>query len=414
MRKRVLMAEQSDAIRGIAETVLRQNGFEVISVAAAEKALEVLKFSRPDLIIVGADLTTADQKPLYERLQADPKTASIAMLLFDDPDNKDLPFPSEVIIPRPFDPKEFLEKVAVFSGTEPKDVQAVAAANPLDSVGLDDDLLDAALGLDRIDVTDSEVMNRRETGNERSAALTEEKYSGIGMNEKVTKRSKESGKVETVMIREHAENAHGTGDQQQKPQTSQSASGELEILTDQYGLTDAGDAQEDDQSQVHDYEWFINEMRKDVEAPSPPSGDSTKDSVTTSELPISEPASMVDPITPPPATLSAQTQQPQASGVEKFINEFKKEVEKAHADATETIMLEAEQTVAGQPDGISKKWEETFENLTAEQMNLFTRQLCADLAEKIAEKIVSKIDADKLLNLIKKEILQQARNKTYH
>ena len=41
MRKRVLLAEQSDAIRGVAETVLRQNGFEVIPITTAEKALEV-------------------------------------------------------------------------------------------------------------------------------------------------------------------------------------------------------------------------------------------------------------------------------------------------------------------------------------------------------------------------------------
>ncbi|HWR82677.1 MAG TPA: response regulator, partial [Candidatus Deferrimicrobium sp.] len=100
MRKRVLLAEQSDATRSVAESLLRQNGFEVISVAAAENALEVLKFTRPDLIILGGDMTTPDRKPLYERIRNDSKTSAIALLLFDTAAS-DLPFPPEVIIPRP-------------------------------------------------------------------------------------------------------------------------------------------------------------------------------------------------------------------------------------------------------------------------------------------------------------------------
>ena len=43
MHKRILIIEAADAVRGIAENVLRQNGYEVISVSDAEKALEVLQ-----------------------------------------------------------------------------------------------------------------------------------------------------------------------------------------------------------------------------------------------------------------------------------------------------------------------------------------------------------------------------------
>ncbi len=42
MPRRVLIAEQADTLRSVAETVLRQNGYDVISVTAAEKAREVL------------------------------------------------------------------------------------------------------------------------------------------------------------------------------------------------------------------------------------------------------------------------------------------------------------------------------------------------------------------------------------
>ena len=54
MRKRVLIAELSDITRVAAETVLRQNGFEVIAVSSGDKAFQVLEHSKPHLIIANS------------------------------------------------------------------------------------------------------------------------------------------------------------------------------------------------------------------------------------------------------------------------------------------------------------------------------------------------------------------------
>ena len=83
MHRKILVVEQADTMRTVAETVLRQNGYEVIAVSAADKAREVLELSRPDLIIVGADIQTPDGAPFYERLQLDDNTRAIPMLLFE-------------------------------------------------------------------------------------------------------------------------------------------------------------------------------------------------------------------------------------------------------------------------------------------------------------------------------------------
>lgn len=412
MRKRVLLAEQSDAIRGVAETVLRQNGFEVISVAAAEKALEVLKFTRPDLMIIGGELATADQRPLYDKIRSDPETASIVLLLFEDAGGSNLPFPAEVVIPRPFDPKEFLEKVMIFSG-EFKPDKKQAVPNPLEEASLDDDFLDAALGIDRIDVTDSEVMDKTTRIKTKATPKPAEKLIGFDHIEKDQQEDTESRKVESVMISDSTETDIGRHPQQKKPEPSPSASGKLEILTDQYGLADPNALQVDTESQAHDYEWFVNEMRKEAEASqvsSPPAGSGPADKAPASELTISEPASMVDPVTPPPVTRESVPTQPKATGVEKFINEFKKEVEKVRSDEPESIMLEADKS-SGKTGVTEQKWENSLENITSEQVGLFTHQLCTELAERIADKIASKIDSDKLLNLIKNEILSRTRNK---
>ena len=67
MSKKILLAESSQVTRSIAEKILRQSGFEVISVNSAEKALEVIELTRPDLIIAGGELTSSGNKTLYDK-----------------------------------------------------------------------------------------------------------------------------------------------------------------------------------------------------------------------------------------------------------------------------------------------------------------------------------------------------------
>ena len=414
MRKRVLLAEQSDAIRGVAETALRQNGFEVISVATAEKALEVLKFTRPDLIIVGGELTTTDQQPLYEKIRSHPKGGAIAMLLFDD-SGGDLPFPPEVVIGRPFDSEEFLEKVRVFSGLSGSE-QKQAAPNPLEQANLDDDFLDAALGIDQIKVTDSEVMDKTVPGTKNTEAKSPDKYIGFDHVEKEREKTTDSGKVESIMIQDSDASDIRRPEQDMKRPPSPSASGKLEILTDQYGLSDPNAMRAEGDGQAHDYEWFIDEMRKEAVDPlasPPPPADSLPDDAPPPELTVSEPASIIDPITPPPGTpepLDVPSQET-GSGVDKFLDEFKKEVEKLQSDVPESVNLEPEQLSRSSSGGSERVWLESAENITPDEVSLFTRQLRTELAEKIAEKIMAKIDSEKLFNLLKNEILSRARNK---
>lgn len=416
MRKRVLLAEQSDAIRGVAETALRQNGFEVISVATAEKALEVLKFTRPDLIIVGGELTTTDQRPLYEKIHNHPKGGTIAMLLFDD-SGGGLPFPPEVVIGRPFDSEEFLEKVRVFSGLSGSD-EKQAAPNPPEQANIDDDFLDAALGIDRIEVTDSEVMNKTSGIKTKPTPKTAEKLIGFNHAEKEQQEQTESGKVESIMIQDSDASDIRRPEQEKKRPPSPSASGKLEILTDQFGLSDPDAMRVEREGQAHDYEWFIDEIRKEAVDPPPspsplPPADSSPDDAPPPELTVSEPASIVDPVTPPPGSSEPLDVPSRETGrsVDKFLDEFRKEVEKLQSDVPESVNLEPEQPSHSNSGESERVWQESVENIAPGEVSLFTRQLRIELAEKIAEKIMAKIDSEELLNLLKNEILSHARNK---
>ena len=122
---------------------------------------------------------------------------------------------------------------------------------------------------------------------------------------------------------------------------------------------------------------------------------------------------MVDPVTPPPAEKPPKPAEPAKSGsagVEKFIDEFKKEVERIHSSEPEMVVID---DVRSEPSTSGKKmvWEEKLEKVTPEQVNLFTRQFTLELAERIAEKIAAKIDPNKLTQLIKNEIIAHIRNK---
>ncbi len=402
MHKRVLLAEESDTIRTVAESVLRQNGFEVVSVVSGEKALEVMEFSRPDILLVGSELVGKGRKPLYEYIQEDPRVSSIPLLVFSDPDAPGLPFPEEVIIARPFDPKEFVEKVKAFAG-QPAAKQTAGTSNPLSGADLEDEFLDAALGLDQIDVTDSEVMDKTQiTAKHKKSRQQPEKMVGYDHYDRDANGS-DSGKVESLLIRdENAEIGHSPAAGHKDKMAS---SGKLEILNDQYGLIDKDAANLEAEDRAHDYEWFIDEVRKENQTPSgkKPKGAPAEQA---GELLFSENSSMVDPITPPPKPgKKSDGAASKGQGVNEFIDEFKKEIEKIRSDEPESVTI-TDDIKAGGGKGKPLNWQDTIEKMTPEQIQLFTRRFISELAEKVAQSIAAKIDSEKLLDLLKREIIK--------
>jgi len=401
MRKKILIAEESDTTRGVAENVLRQQGYEVISVSNGDKALEVLELSKPHLILVDSSMTIKGKRSLFDRLQEGAITAAIPFLLIADESDDSLPYPSEVIVTRPLDPKDLVLKASVL--TESSGAKS-SGGGPHDDEGieLEDDVLDAALGLDQIDVTDSEILDnsaiaKKKTGKNVEKMIGMEQDHGNGKDEDSGKN-----KVESTQIGEEESEVGRKG---ASPKDT-SKTGKLEILGDheQFGLGSEGLLDTSDEYANHDYEWFIKEMKKDVTGgPGKPS-------------PAKPPANA--PKQSKPAAQSAQTPATQtkksssgkvaeSGGVDKFIEDFKKEVEKfsdepapAPSKLTRKAVHKAKPEESADDSG-------GLENVTIDQVEVFTRQFVASLAEKIAEKIANKIDSQKLLSLIKNEIVSK-------
>ncbi|MFH1686982.1 MAG: hypothetical protein ABIE70_05605 [bacterium] len=391
MNRRVLLAESSEAIRGVAEPVLRQNGYEVISVATAEKALQVLEFSRPNLIIAGAGLQLQSGQPFHERLAADDRLSRLPLLLVAEASQADSPVPPENVIVLPFEPSDLVSKAQALIGS-PNAGSAGQPKNPLGGACVDDDLIDAALGLDRIEVTDSEVMDetmhtrrRREMDNGLAAALSNDELG-------------ETGRVESIVISDDTTDIVAGRSKSGIPREP-SDSNKLDILSeaDQYALSSSEDLQAFGEGRDHDYDWFINEMRRDTHSDAA-SGSADDGKFSVESLPDAE--------------LSFEDHASQTEGVSQFLDEFKREVKKLDLDLPESLVIRAEGETVPDKSSENTQWVDSLETITGDQLEIFTKEFAQELAERVATKIVDKIDTIKLLNLIKSEVITRTKQKS--
>lgn len=404
MPKKILLAEKSDAIRSIAESILHQNGYDAISASSIEKAKELIITTQPNMVVLGADLIDSDGKYLYDSLEENPMTASLPVLLIADPSGRSLSYPDEVILPRPFDPKDFLERVRLFigGGIEKQPLEKVETIDPFASGSIDDEFLDAALGIDNIDVEASEVMDKNFMTGKLKIPQSAEKQAGFEIHQPEDDDSAkkiENQKVESLMIREDSKSAavKTTGHSELSSSSSQ-----IEIAPDQYGLInpDQPHAESENRHSPHDYDWFIKEMQKEasslIETP-----------VKRESLNLKPNSDSIEPVGAPQLPQESERHQPEAAdpviqpgGVEQFIEEFKKEIVNITASPAETT---------GASKGGYNKSQSFLESepvIDQSEIRHFSNYLAELLAERLAKEIVAKIDAEEIYRIAKDDILR--------
>ena len=439
MSRRVLLAEQNDTIRGVAETVLRQNGFDVISVNNPDKLFEILELSVPDLFLVDANLCGNEGQPTHHKLRQNARASQVPLMLLADEYHESLGLPASAVVLRPFDPANVLSQITQVMGSQP---DSSHQTSPFAEGSLDDEFLDSALGLDHLEVTDSEDMNK--TGFKIPVSRDDNtKIMGIGQFEKTAPVPDDSSKIESLMISDSDSDIKSST----KPGTPESDSfnetSGLQLSDDQYGLTDPDSLQADNDVGDHDYNWFVNSMKTDSDNSSGGFGTPPPSKAGSSNLEFTDSSNLLDPVTPGPASTPPPAQSPpsqpvasvdqSSGGMDKFIDEFRQEAEKLGESGPESIVIPQESPVAPQVDqqvnpeagfsdsdvmvqSISEKeqasWEDKIENITPEHLRIFSRELASRLADKIAGLILARIDQDKLLRLIKDELVEEVRKKS--
>jgi len=400
MRKKILVAEHSDAIRSIAESILQQNGYDVLSASTIEKAKELIITASPNMLIIGADLKDKAGNYLYDSLEESDQTASIPLLIIADPEGRSIAYPDEVILPRPFEHKDFLDRVHLFvgGGTPPAET-VIRETEAFAKESVNDELLDAALGMDKIEVEQSEVMGQTATGiNIQNIEKGKQKNKDIyDLNQPVDDENedKKNDTVVSLMIRDN--DAADQDDGKKTDETSVSDSAKLDLPSDQYGMGDA-EAEEPteekepkQQDDEHDYDWFIDEMKSDGGTTQKPAPLGENDSGKLHKTPNSDSLNQVTPPTP----------EINKGGVEEFITEFKKEMNEINS-ASSKISIDNIKTDYKPPDSESPAKPEVDQA----EIRQFCNNLVDIMAEKLAKKIADKIDKEQLYNTIKEDLIQ--------
>ena len=329
--KKILVVENSPTIISVADSLLRQRGYDVTCLSSGEKALAYARTEKPDLILTALGISDMDGIQICQSIISEPLTGGIPVVLLVG--DKDSVFEDQLdscgargLIKKPFSPKELIRIVEKFAGeSQPKVVR-------------------------RVDQTSG-------TGPRLQPVSPQE----IGTaTQNVIKETGSDQKHETVFnldwhdLKDDPDFTPGP-----RPESETDDSG-LVLDEDQYGLTKLTDEVVPFQkaSSDEDYDWFVGEMKKEIEGPPPsqpenaakPQSQPAKSQVTYKDL--ESPVSKDD------------------SKYRKFLDQFKKEAEE----------------LSEQPASPEAK---TDINWLADR-----------IAEKLAQKIVAKLDRQELKQII--------------
>jgi len=362
------------------------------------------------------------------------------LVLHDAGSGVDLQYPSEAVINKPFTPREFLDAIASFSSGGGAAVSS--EQSPFSGAEFEDDLIDSALGLDKIEVDDTKVLDD-DTGVYRKQFKKSPVESMIGFEFKGSQddAAKKPNKIESITVpvdaptgtpTEPSQPVAGkgtgkegpieflgrTGDKTPgKPPSNLSESSKIEIIPDQYGIISPEETAEalrpKDTHDSHDYEWFLQELQReaqadklferDQETPSPKSRPTAPSG--SSRTGPSGQAQAIGNSTIPPSHSEA---------IDQFISEFKKEVDKITGDdanitVTNISIPSQDAGVEAKSDDASLTWEEGVDSIPAAQVRTISKEMIDAIARRVAEQLVARIDPQVVYAMIKDAIYSMMR-----
>lgn len=116
MGKRILVADDEAHILHVVSMKLRNAGFEVMTAADGEEALELCAAERPDLLITDYQMPFLSGLELCMQLRACPETQDIPAIMltargFDIEPGEMAQAKISAVLAKPFSPREVLKKV---------------------------------------------------------------------------------------------------------------------------------------------------------------------------------------------------------------------------------------------------------------------------------------------------------------
>jgi len=126
MKKILVVDDEPDIVKTLIKAIRRQ-GFDMVSAADGEEALERVKDSHPDLVILDVTMPKLDGIEVLQRIKGDPQTASLPVIMLtakagDEDMLKGYRYGANYYIPKPFKIAEVLEGIKmIFQSMQEKE-----------------------------------------------------------------------------------------------------------------------------------------------------------------------------------------------------------------------------------------------------------------------------------------------------
>lgn len=457
---KVLVADDSATIRGVAESLLRHNGYEVVSASDGTKAMALAKSQNPDLIFLDYLMPGKDGLAVCRELRADPRLRNIpVVMLLGAAEMKDaekfLAAGASDCLFKPFVPKDFIEKAQKFLSPFSQSSTLAQDTGKLATNALLEEALSSAAKEEHLDLND--LMGQELTGQEEDTTgkiPTVPPVSGKPLNalEDNDRWGKSNPDDMTIKLYDTNKNllikppkkskpagglaAHSTGSVPSSKAKSDSDKLKLEVDKDSLVLSsnpfglgnedlEFSSALETSQDEPHDFDWFMREMQKESSTPGSSKG---KASVPASGSAPAAPTSSKSPEPLAPSRrkdtseelkLKVEEMGTSRLGYERFINEFKKEMQKLESEEKPVYgetkidpkaVVEAQQRVttskvkADPPEPPLETEPPTPPVASTPATDEMVNALIIAVAKEIAVKISSQLDRKEIARLLEQKL----------
>ena len=134
VRRRVLIVDDDSALRLLLRTTLAADGFEVEEARSAEQAEQVVRFWRPDIVVLDVGLPAIDGLTLCRELKQSSGNENVAVMLLtgaDTTEEEARAAGADALFRKPFSPLELVGRLERFADN----AESFAYAGPPTSMG---------------------------------------------------------------------------------------------------------------------------------------------------------------------------------------------------------------------------------------------------------------------------------------
>lgn len=368
MSMKILVIDDSPTMRSVAESSLRQKGYEVMLADGIQRGLELMQSNKPDFILLDYSLPDIDCGAMCRRLRHEENSKDVPLVVLLS--SAELNVKGELLecgadgfIVKPFTAKELLSTIEEVAAKRSPKGQATEQEGEIAQASEEEKFLDS----DKIE------------------------FDAMLIDSLGKPKSPQKDTFEETSVSLDLGSVHGTnGPVEENVVSPDSLSDSSKIKTDS------------DFSLSHDYNWFVSEIKKEMK-------ENGEEKLQPETEIISEDTSIdyMSKINLEDESKSAieKTETPTDKEFEHFLSDFKEEMEGVDIgeESPGVAAKEKEKPKEAKPRS------EEAEAIHQEKLdhNKLADRIVEDISEKIAQQIVSKIDRDFLKEMIEKYLKEK-------